>query len=80
VIASALELRHLGLSANVINPGPTQTGWIDGEGAAWMRDRTPTGRLGMPVDAANLIGFLCSPEGGWVNGHLLHRDGGFSVR
>ena len=80
VIASALELKHLGLTANVINPGPTQTGWIDDEGAAWLVDRTPAGRLGMPMDAANLIGFLCSPEGDWVNGQLLHSDGGFSAR
>jgi len=80
VLASALELKHLGLTANVVNPGPTQTGWIDDEGAAWLRERTPAGRLGMPMDAANLIGFLCSSEGGWVNGQLLHSDGGFSAR
>lgn len=79
VIASAIELKHLGLTANVINPGPTQTGWIDEASAAWMRDRTPAGRLGLPADAANLIGFLCSPEGAWTNGQLLHSDGGFSV-
>jgi 3-oxoacyl-[acyl-carrier protein] reductase len=80
VIAAALELKHLGLTANVVNPGPTQTGWIDDESVAWMVDRTPAGRIGMPMDAANLIGFLCSPEGGWVNGQLLHSDGGFSAR
>lgn len=79
VIAAALELKHLGLTANVVNPGPTQTGWIDDEDAAWMRKRTPAGRLGTPMDAANLIGFLCSPEGGWINGQLLHSDGGFSA-
>lgn len=70
VIASALELKHLGVSANAINPGPTQTGWIDGDGAASLRERTPAGRVGTPADAANLVGFLCSPQGGWVNGQL----------
>lgn len=79
VIAAALELKHAGLTANVINPGPTQTGWIDDDSAAWMRERTPAGRIGMPADAANLVGFLCSPEGGWINGQLLHSDGGFSA-
>jgi 3-oxoacyl-[acyl-carrier protein] reductase len=37
---------------------------------------TPLGRLGQPRDAANLIAFLCSAEGGWVNGQLLHSNGG----
>jgi 3-oxoacyl-[acyl-carrier protein] reductase len=36
---------------------------------------TPLGRLGQPRDAANLIAFLCSPDGGWVNGQLIHSDG-----
>ena len=80
VTAAAIELEHLGLTANVINPGPTQTGWLDDAGAAAVRDRTPAGRVGLPSDAANLIAFLCSPEGGWINGQLLHSDGGFSAR
>ena len=79
VTAAAVELGHLGLTANVINPGPTQTGWLDDSGAAAVRDRTPAGRVGTPSDAANLIAFLCSPEGGWINGQLLHSNGGFSA-
>ena len=38
---------------------------------------TPLGRLGTPEDCANLVAFLCSPEGGWVNGQLLQSNGGF---
>jgi 3-oxoacyl-[acyl-carrier protein] reductase len=37
---------------------------------------TPLGRLGQPRDAANLVAFLCSPDGGWINGQLIHNDGG----
>jgi 3-oxoacyl-[acyl-carrier protein] reductase len=37
---------------------------------------TPLGRLGQPHDAANLVAFLCSPDGGWINGQLIHSDGG----
>lgn len=43
---------------------------------AELTARTPLGRLGQPRDAANLIAFLCSAEGGWINGQLLHSDGG----
>jgi 3-oxoacyl-[acyl-carrier protein] reductase len=43
---------------------------------AELTARTPLGRLGQPRDTANLVAFLCSPGGGWVNGQLIHSDGG----
>jgi 3-oxoacyl-[acyl-carrier protein] reductase len=42
-------------------------------------DKMPISRLGTPDDRANLVGLLCSPEGGWVNGQLLQSNGGFGV-
>jgi 3-oxoacyl-[acyl-carrier protein] reductase len=75
-IAAAKELSHLGVTANVINPGPTDTGWMSDEMASEFTEATPLGRLGRPADCANLVAFLCSPEGGWVNGQLIHSDGG----
>lgn len=78
-IAAAKELAGRGITANVVNPGPTQTGWIDDDQAKEIVGATPLGRLGRPVDCANLVAFLCSPEGGWVNGQLLVSDGGISA-
>jgi NAD(P)-dependent dehydrogenase (short-subunit alcohol dehydrogenase family) len=46
---------------------------------AELTARTPLGGLGRPRDAANLIALLCSAEGGWVNGQLLHSNGGIQV-
>jgi 3-oxoacyl-[acyl-carrier protein] reductase len=62
----------------VINPGPTDTGWMSDELKDQIVRETPLGRLGQPMDAANLVSFLCSPEGGWVNGQLLHSNGGLA--
>jgi 3-oxoacyl-[acyl-carrier protein] reductase len=76
-IAAAQELAHLGITANVINPGPTDTGWIGPELKTTILARTPLGRLGQPADCANLVAFLCSAEGGWINGQLLYSNGGF---
>ena len=75
-LAAARELAHLGVTANVINPGPTDTGWMTGEQKTDLARATPLGRLGMPRDCANLVSFLCSDRGGWVNGQLLHSNGG----
>jgi 3-oxoacyl-[acyl-carrier protein] reductase len=76
VIAAAQELRDLGVTANVINPGPVNTGWMTDDLVQQIVQRTPLRRLGQPVDCANLVAFLCSPEGGWVNGQLLASNGG----
>ena len=76
VLAAAEEFKHLGITANVINPGPTDTGWMDQELLDWAQNSTPLGRVGTAKDCANLVQFLCSPEGGWVNGQLLMSNGG----
>ncbi|MFI0732058.1 SDR family oxidoreductase [Streptomyces sp. NPDC021225] len=75
-LAAAHELAHLGVTANAVNPGPTDTGWMTERQKADLSRATPLGRLGMPQDCANLVTFLCSDQGGWVNGQLLHSNGG----
>lgn len=77
VLASAQEFRSLGITANVINPGATGTGWMSVDLKADMQARTLLNRVGMPQDCANLVKFLCSKEGGWINGQLLYSNGGF---
>jgi 3-oxoacyl-[acyl-carrier protein] reductase len=76
VLASARELEDLGVTANVVNPGATDTGWMDEELRAVVAERSPLARLGTPADAAAVVTFLCSERGGWVNGQLIHSDGG----
>lgn len=78
VLAAARECAHLGISANLINPGPVDTGWMDDETREELRGRQPTGRLGTPQDTARLIRFLVSDEARWVTGQLVKSDGGFS--
>lgn len=79
VIASTRELSHLRVSTNVVNPGPVDTGWMSEELRAGIEAATPLGRGGTPQDTAALVSFLCSAEGGWVNGQLLNADGGLHV-
>jgi 3-oxoacyl-[acyl-carrier protein] reductase len=77
-LAAARELAHLGITANVINPGPVDTGWMDDDLRTRIIAQTPAGRLGTPLDTAHLVDFLCSPEGQWINGQLLMSNGGFA--
>lgn len=79
VIAAARELAPLGITANLVNPGPVDTGWMDEATRVALTAQQPTGRLGTPEDAARLVRFLVSDEARWVTGQLIHSDGGFSI-
>ena len=79
VIAAARELGPQGITANVVNPGPVDTGWMTPEVRDELTQRQPTGRLGTPADVAGTVAFLLSPAGRWVSGQLIKADGGFSA-
>ncbi|WP_236668104.1 MULTISPECIES: SDR family oxidoreductase [unclassified Nonomuraea] len=76
-LAAAHELAHLGVSANALNPGPVDTGWMPDEVRDQCVRQTPLNRLGTPKDTAHLVDFLCSEQGQWINGQLLMSNGGF---
>ncbi|MDQ1171950.1 3-oxoacyl-[acyl-carrier protein] reductase [Microbacterium testaceum] len=80
VISAARELGPRGISANVVNPGPIDTGWMDDETRDALTAHHALGRMGTPRDIAGIAAFLLSPEGRWISGQLLHTDGGFSAR
>jgi 3-oxoacyl-[acyl-carrier protein] reductase len=50
---------------------------MDDQIRAAVLERQPTKRLGTPRDTANLVRFLFSEQGSWINGQLLNSDGGF---
>jgi 3-oxoacyl-[acyl-carrier protein] reductase len=79
VVAAAAELADRGIRANVINPGPIDTGWMTPEIRAAALAQTPAGRLGTPADTADLVRFLMSDAGGWITGQVLHSSGGFAT-
>jgi 3-oxoacyl-[acyl-carrier protein] reductase len=79
VAAAAVELGARGLRANVINPGPIDTGWMTDEIREWGLQQTPAGRLGSPQDTADLVRFLMSDAGGWITGQVLMSNGGFKT-
>ena len=76
VMAAAREYGPRGITANAVNPGATDTGWI---GETLMTDlvaTVPLGRVGTPDDCARLVAFMCSAEGRWINGQVIQSNGG----
>lgn len=80
VISAARELGPRRISANVVNPGPIDTGWMNDDTRDELTGMHPLGRLGTPADIGALVAYLISPEGRWVSGQLINADGAFSAR
>jgi NAD(P)-dependent dehydrogenase (short-subunit alcohol dehydrogenase family) len=82
----AAELAPHGIRVNAIGPVYVATDMITdiaskSGGDAWLADRTaqiPLGRLGTPLDVAKTALFLCSDDGEFFTGSILHPDGGYT--
>jgi 3-oxoacyl-[acyl-carrier protein] reductase len=76
----ARELRGRDVTVNTVAPGPTATDlFLDGkdeETVARLAAQPPLERLGTPSDIAEVVAFLASPAGHWVNGQLVRANGG----
>jgi 3-oxoacyl-[acyl-carrier protein] reductase len=75
----ARELGRRGITVNAVAPGFIATEMTRGmpeKVLSAMVQSTPVGRIGQPEDVANAYLFLCSEEASFINGALLHVDGG----
>jgi enoyl-[acyl-carrier protein] reductase III len=77
----ALEYAPLGITANLIQAGVTDTPslrMIPGSEVMMASSitRNPFGRLTTPEDIANIIYFLSRDEASWINGTTIVADGG----
>jgi len=81
----AIELSKYGLKTNLIQAGITETPSLKkipgSEKLIRMaKKRNPLGRITKPADIANVIYLLCTDEAYWINGSLIHVDGGEHCR
>ncbi|MGH1352291.1 MAG: SDR family oxidoreductase [Methyloligellaceae bacterium] len=74
------ELRGRNITVNAIAPGPTATElFLEGKPQDVVDRLTqmpPLERLGTPEDIANVVAFLVSAQGKWINGQILRANGG----
>ncbi|HET9222828.1 MAG TPA: SDR family oxidoreductase [Roseiflexaceae bacterium] len=73
-LSAALASKRI--TVNAVDPGATDTGWISEHLHAELVGQAPFGRIGLPDDAARLIGFLVSDEGQWITGQIIRSRGG----
>jgi NAD(P)-dependent dehydrogenase (short-subunit alcohol dehydrogenase family) len=83
----AVEWGPQGVRLVAIAPGPFPTDGSNrqlnpGEraGSAARAPLNPMGRVGQPLELANLAAFLVSPQAGYINGEMVAIDGGAHLR
>ena len=76
----ASEIGSRGVRVNCIAPGPIDAGSLKSL-LSYANDEIMNSilskRLGTPEDVAALVKFLCSGESEFINGQVIHIDGGF---
>ena len=80
----AVELAPRDIRVNAVSAGLVETGALDAfpnreEMLAYYRSRTPVGRLVEPVDIADAVCFLASPQAAMIRGQTIVVDGGYSL-
>jgi 3-oxoacyl-[acyl-carrier protein] reductase len=78
----AREIGSRGVTVNAVAPGFVETGMtrdLTEQARSTLTDRIALGRLGTAEDVASAVGFLCSPAGSYITGHVLVVDGGLSL-
>lgn len=81
--ALSREVGGDGITVNSIPPGRIHSEQIDQRllpteeaQQAWVAENCPAGYIGEPEDLAVLVAFLCSPRARYINGQVIHVDGG----
>ena len=73
------------IRVNVVAPGPVETDFNNGgnrdipERKKILASMNALGRVGLPQDIGGVIAFLCSEDGGWINGQRIEVSGGMNL-
>jgi NAD(P)-dependent dehydrogenase (short-subunit alcohol dehydrogenase family) len=83
--SAALEYSKLGVRVNTVSPAAIQTDMFDRafgdeQTKAGVSAMHPIGRVGRVEEIASAVLWLCTPGAGFVTGHDLRIDGGFTAQ
>jgi len=79
----AIEFGQKGITSNIISPGtfpPDDENISNNQKFQELLKSNPSGRLGYPSDIGGIVAFLCSDNGGFINGQMLQINGGATVQ
>jgi 3-oxoacyl-[acyl-carrier protein] reductase len=70
-LSAAYELGHYGITANMVHPPITDTGWVTPAVAEAARSAGPLHHVAQPADVAEVITFLASHQARYITGQVI---------
>ena len=70
-MSAASELAHLGITANVLYPPVTDTGWVTDDVRRLVKEHSELVHVAEPEDVAGVIAYLASDHAGLITGNVL---------
>ena len=70
-MSAAWELGRYGVTANVVHPPVTETGWVTPQVEAQAIASSPLAHIAQPEDVAEVVCMLCSPKAGFITGNRI---------
>ncbi|WP_199516330.1 SDR family NAD(P)-dependent oxidoreductase [Nucisporomicrobium flavum] len=70
-MSAAVELAPLGITANVVHPPVTDTGWVTDEVRAFVERSTAHVHVATPAEVAGVIAYLASDAASLITGNLI---------
>jgi 3-oxoacyl-[acyl-carrier protein] reductase len=70
-LAAARELARHGITANVVHPPITDTGWISDDVRRYVAGSDEDFRIAQPDEVAEVIAWLCTDAARLVTGNIL---------
>lgn len=74
--ALAKEVARKNITVNAVAPGFIKTDMVEGLDESALKKTIPANRFGQPEEVAALVGFLASPEAGYITGNVISINGG----
>lgn len=70
-MSASIELAPRGITANVVYPPVTDTGWVTDDVRRFVAESTDHWHVAQPEEVAEVIAWLCSPAADLVTGNIL---------
>jgi len=71
-MSAAFELAPLGITANLVHPPVTDTGWVTDEVRRHVQERSDLIHIAQPEDVARVVAYLASDEARLITGNIVH--------
>ena len=70
-MSAALELAHVGITANMVHPPVTDTGWVTERVRRHVEGRQDLLHIAQPDEVASVIAYLVSDEAKLITGNIV---------